>query len=303
MKDKVTHERLLAVLDYDQERGLFTRRSEHKESLTRERLTEVLDYDKSTGRFVWKKKTAHSIVIGSEAGSIKATSTGVYRFINVDGVRYAAHRLAWLYVFGEWPRLVKAKDGDATNCAISNLVDLGTGAGVAKTDDGYLYVRIDGTDYLAARLAWFYVKGEWPEGILRFRDGNKENIAFRNLRDTGVEPAYQPTDQERYDSRRERYERERDRSRDLAFRSKFGISLAEYDQMLEAQGSACAICGKPETVERNGKPRWLAVDHCHRTGKVRGLLCGRCNPMIGYAADDAELLRKAADYVAGHNGT
>ena len=44
--------------------------------------------------------------------------------------------------------------------------------------------------------------------------------------------------------------------------------------MAKQQRNVCAICGKPETAEHNGKPRWLAVDHCHDTGKVRGLLCG-----------------------------
>jgi len=51
--------------------------------------------------------------------------------------------------------------------------------------------------------------------------------------------------------------------------------------MAKQQRNVCAICGKPETAERNGKPRSLAVDHCHDTEKVRGLLCGSYSPMIG----------------------
>ena len=63
------------------------------------------------------------------------------------------------------------------------------------------------------------------------------------------------------------------------------------------QNNVCAICGKPETAVRLGKVLPLAVDHCHRTGGNRELLCTSCNIGIGSLCDDPELLRKAGEYV------
>jgi hypothetical protein len=82
-------------------------------------------------------------------------------------------------------------------------------------------------------------------------------------------------------------------------RTNHGISLAEYEEMLSEQDGVCAICGKRETSydPRIDCIRLLAVDHDHRTGMVRGLLCDNCNHMIGQAHDDPEVLRRAADYL------
>lgn len=92
-------------------------------------------------------------------------------------------------------------------------------------------------------------------------------------------------------------------AREQDLRAKFGISLAEYDDMFAAQKGRCAICGKPETAKRNGVVKRLAVDHDHNTGQIRGLLCGRCNPMIGYAQDDPEVLTLGAMYLRRQRST
>lgn len=84
-------------------------------------------------------------------------------------------------------------------------------------------------------------------------------------------------------------------------RYKYGISIEEFEEMLAAQGGACASCG---TTEPGGKGSFH-VDHDHSCcpgqkscGKcIRGLLCGRCNPMIGFALDDPDRLRMGADYL------
>jgi hypothetical protein len=73
----------------------------------------------------------------------------------------------------------------------------------------------------------------------------------------------------------------------------FGITLDEYNLILGAQGNACAICRK--TPEQNGKR--LAVDHCHTTLKVRGLLCSTCNQAIGLLKDSIHLLNSAISYL------
>lgn len=81
----------------------------------------------------------------------------------------------------------------------------------------------------------------------------------------------------------------------------YGISLKRYREMHAAQGGVCFICGKPETnMTKDGKPRMLAVDHDHRTGAVRKLLCTHCNTLIGLARDDIGRLRAAIAYLETH---
>jgi hypothetical protein len=77
-------------------------------------------------------------------------------------------------------------------------------------------------------------------------------------------------------------------------KTKYGITPEQYDEMLEAQGGGCAICGKPP-----GKTA-LHVDHCHETGRVRGLLCFSCNAGLGQFKHDPELLEAALMYTAVH---
>lgn len=79
-------------------------------------------------------------------------------------------------------------------------------------------------------------------------------------------------------------------------RMTFGITEADYDAMLHDQGGCCALCGA-DNPGREG--RW-PVDHDHRTGRIRGLLCHPCNQGIGLLRDDPHLLRQAATYVERH---
>lgn len=75
----------------------------------------------------------------------------------------------------------------------------------------------------------------------------------------------------------------------------YGIDLAEFESMLEMQSGACAICGHSDTSNPKIFP---VVDHCHKEGTVRGLLCMACNQGLGKFKDDPALLRKAARYIA-----
>ena len=86
------------------------------------------------------------------------------------------------------------------------------------------------------------------------------------------------------------------RGRDRHLQRKYGITLAQYEEMLAAQGGGCALCGK-RPDEQGRYTRYLHVDHCHATGKVRGLLCDRHNLMLGQWGDTPDLLRKAIDYL------
>jgi len=71
----------------------------------------------------------------------------------------------------------------------------------------------------------------------------------------------------------------------------YGISVEDYDRMFAEQNGACYICGKaPEG-------RALDIDHCHKSGKVRGLLCSNHNRALGLLGDDPDLLLKSIEYL------
>lgn len=78
---------------------------------------------------------------------------------------------------------------------------------------------------------------------------------------------------------------------------KYGLTEFAYRKMFEAQGGLCAICGLQETSTHKGRVRLLSVDHCHFSGKVRSLLCNRCNQTLGRAEDNPQLLRRMAEYL------
>jgi hypothetical protein len=194
--------------------------------------------------------------------------------------------------------------GVFTAARSSRGVPAGRRAGCVNPN-GYRYIIIDGESYLAGRLAWFWTHGSWPR-LLRFQDKNRDNTAIDNL----AEGFYLATKHDHgtkegkaaYQAEYRGQQSVRDALRDKRLRREFGITLADYDRMHAAQNGCCAICKQPERAMRGGKPRALAVDHCHATGVVRGLLCGSCNPMIGYAGDSPEILRAAIGYINQHAG-
>jgi hypothetical protein len=89
-------------------------------------------------------------------------------------------------------------------------------------------------------------------------------------------------------------EEKRARDRHEHYRRKYGITTPDYEALLSKQSGVCAICSKPP-----GRIR-LAVDHCHQTKKVRGLLCLRCNTTVGILEKRADVLPLAAAYLDKH---
>lgn len=87
------------------------------------------------------------------------------------------------------------------------------------------------------------------------------------------------------------------RHRELNFKSKYGITVAERDAILAAQGNCCAAC---KTTEPGGKYKTWHMDHCHETKKTRGVLCHGCNVSLGHMKDSAEKLRLLANYIERH---
>ncbi len=83
-----------------------------------------------------------------------------------------------------------------------------------------------------------------------------------------------------------------EKNKDQKLKKTFGIGYQEYLTMLSIQDNRCAICGTDNPGQRS-----FHVDHCHDTGKVRGLLCGNCNSGIGNLRDDIDLLKRAIEYL------
>lgn len=76
---------------------------------------------------------------------------------------------------------------------------------------------------------------------------------------------------------------------------KYGITRAWFDQQMVAQGNACATCSRLfDWDDKQTKPH---IDHCHASKKVRGILCNRCNTVLGLVSDNAALLASLAGYL------
>jgi hypothetical protein len=144
-----------------------------------------------------------------------------------------------------------------------------------------------------------------------YRARHKDKINERSRIRIQNDPAYR---EKRRAAKREHYQRHKEEIReyfrekwrtDADYRAKsrarcritmrkkrfkgYGITLDQFEQMFALQGSACAVCRKTGVT--------LCVDHCHRTGEIRGLLCRRCNIALGYCDDDPDILLAAVAYL------
>lgn len=84
-----------------------------------------------------------------------------------------------------------------------------------------------------------------------------------------------------------------------ALKRKFNLTIDEYNTILKNQNGGCRICNRKENSTPN---RMLEVDHCHKTGQIRGILCGGCNKAIGLLKDSPILCESAANYLKEVNG-
>lgn len=95
---------------------------------------------------------------------------------------------------------------------------------------------------------------------------------------------------------RELWKHDNGRSRNRAYMGTYGITLEDYNVMLKQQDHCCAICG----VHEDDCTVRLSVDHCHKTGVIRKLLCRNCNVSMGLLNEDVHLLQKMIEYLKGH---
>lgn len=121
-------------------------------------------------------------------------------------------------------------------------------------------------------------------GFSQMTRGNTQSCGCLQLRKGKDSPAY-------------KHGRSQTKEYDLELHMKknYGINFKQYEEMLFSQNNQCAIC-KAEPPKNQHKTR-LNIDHCHTTGKIRGLLCDCCNRALGLMRDNTELLEKAIQYL------
>lgn len=127
------------------------------------------------------------------------------------------------------------------------------------------------------------------------RAARKHYAANREKVRANVRAHYGKNCEEKRQYGRDYYQRNRysqaEVRREYRYNRHFGITIAEYDRMLEEQGGVCVTCGSEPRSRR------LHVDHCHDSGRVRGLLCGSCNRAIGLLCDDPARAMAVSEYL------
>lgn len=88
-----------------------------------------------------------------------------------------------------------------------------------------------------------------------------------------------------------------DKVRAMNLKKNFEMTPEEHDALFALQGHKCAVCRTDDPTGR-GRGRWV-TDHCHDSGRVRGILCSFCNSMLGYAKDNETTLANAIEYLKG----
>ena len=108
---------------------------------------------------------------------------------------------------------------------------------------------------------------------------------------------WRENNREKYLASNRRYaKKNRDKTRWYRIKRNFGLTKENYLSILRKQNNQCAGC----LLTPEGRGRWNTyyVDHCHKTGKVRGLLCGKCNLVLGHANDNPDILKRLAKYLS-----
>lgn len=111
--------------------------------------------------------------------------------------------------------------------------------------------------------------------------------------------SFSPVRPKQFNGTDKQYEEQYRKQASRTLMRKYGITLNDYERMYEAQDGKCLICEGTETRINTftNEPIRMPVDHCHKTGEIRGLLCSDCNTALGLFQDSPEILSKAIAYL------
>jgi uncharacterized Zn finger protein (UPF0148 family) len=129
------------------------------------------------------------------------------------------------------------------------------------------------------------VKCTKENSIRRFENGDVKEWVQKNREKVNS------SNRKRYNSLSSEEKRKRNRKQQISL---YGLTVEQYDDMIIGQNYVCAICGRSEKSSTRGV---LFIDHDHKTGKVRGLLCDSCNRGLGYFYDNTSFLSNAIKYL------
>ncbi len=138
--------------------------------------------------------------------------------------------------------------------------------------------------YLERQRAYREAKGE--ELLLKSRAQRRAYYLANKEKERERQRAYNAANKEQISGQLRRYRLQRD----------YGLTLEQRDALFTAQGSKCAVCNSADPKTKKG---WQ-VDHCHTSGKVRGILCQPCNTAIGKFEESVAILTRAIEYINKH---
>jgi ferredoxin len=245
-----------------------------------EALSRVMTYSPETGKFFSK-------INDREVGFRCAGSLD----LKFEGHRIPGSRLAWRFVNGEWPAFrLGFRDGDRSNLKIENLAPLYE-VNEARPKKDYNCKCVGCGDgffrYPSHKKLYPYMQyGFCTSSCMRAH----HEITERSCRICGEKKKTSDFPVEGGARRTICQDCKPSATRAWYLKTTYGITPSKFIEMLNSQNKQCGICKKDITQGAN-------IDHCHKTGNIRGLLCSSCNKGLGHFRDKENLLENAISYL------
>lgn len=240
-------------------------------------IKDIMSYDSKTGIAIRLIDEGSRGKKGAEVGKV----------ISLEGKKIYKHRAIWLYMTGSLPtEQIIFIDGNKNNYKWDNL-KLKPHTRVTKKRK---LVEYRYTPELEIKCNCC---GIWKKGDIEFFEHRKDSkLGYRAV----CKECNSKKKKEYNESHRGQYTKKNN-----SLLRSYGISLDEYNDLLDKQDGKCRIC---KTSNPNGlkNQKFFAVDHNHTTGEVRGLLCNNCNAAIGLFEENEETLYSAIEYLKETNG-
>lgn len=145
-------------------------------------------------------------------------------------------------------------------------------------------------DWYTSPKGWQVCRECRREKVKRFRQNNPERVKELQKASRQRNLDYY----QQYDRERNQTEERKRSKRNANLIKKYGITLEEYEKLIEDQKGLCPICQKElKPFTKHG----ASVDHCHKTLRVRGVLCNKCNSLLGFISDNTDSLQRAIEYL------